>query len=352
MPELRNIPIGEPIECGQSEGDRFKVSVVVPVFNTAEYLPECLDSLTGQTLDSVQIIIVNDGSTDSSALIAERYANNNPESIVYLQQDNSGQGAARNLALRYCEGEYVGFMDSDDFADIRMYELMYEKAKASNADMCVCGIVSFCSQDGKRVYDTSAQLPEEPATQKGLFLSPQTQPPIRLIRREVLEKNSIRYPETRGSEDNGFHFKVAPYCHSIVAVKLPMVKRRIRSFSTASNISASFCDQFFSVADDAIGFYSENGLIGDYGELLEAALVRMLLCSRLGCIGLVDDKKARKTLTKKTAVFIEKQFPHRGRNRYLSGITGMYLKHAGYSAIVLFRGYFSLRYRKKMHLSN
>ena len=93
-------------------------------------------------------------------------------------------------------------------------------------------------------------------------------------------------------------------------------------------------------------------MIDDYGELLEAALVRMLLCSRLGCIGLVDDKKARKTLTKKTAVFIEKQFPHRGRNRYLSGITGMYLKHAGYSAIVLFRGYFSLRYRKKMHLSN
>ncbi|MDO4849573.1 MAG: glycosyltransferase family 2 protein [Coriobacteriia bacterium] len=326
----------------------FKVSVVVPVYNTAEYLPECLDSLVGQSigLDAIQIVIVDDGSTDGSDEVVKAYAERYPANIVCLSQENGGQGAARNLGLSRCEGEYVGFMDSDDFADVNMYEAMYAAAKEADADMCVCGIDSFCDEGGKRVSGMQCQLPPNPLTPMSLFLAPQTQPPIRLVRRRMLVNNGVRFPVTRGSEDNGFHFKMAPFCQTVVAVRAPMIRRRLRSESTASTISAAFCEQFFSVADDVLEFYSEHGLFDDYGELLEAALVRMLLCSRLGCIGLVEGRVMRGALTDKTLDYIEKHFPHRKKNRYLSGLMGLYLKNAGRLTVGLSRAFFAARYKQ------
>lgn len=326
--------------------NEFKVSVVVPVYNTAEYLPECLDSLVGQTIDSIQVVIVNDGSTDGSADIAREYAEKYPESVVYLEQENAGQGAARNLGLLQCRGEYVGFMDSDDYADVQMYETMYEAAKSADADMCVCGMDSFFDREGERVFGMQSQFPLNPTTRKSLFLAPQTQPPIRLVRRRMLMDNDVRFPTTRGSEDNGFHFKMAPYCQVVVTVQVPMIRRRLRPESTASTISPAFCEQFFPVMDDIFEFYSEHGLLDDYGELLEAALVRMLLCSRLGCIGLVEDRAMREALTDKTLDYIEEHFPHRKKNRYLSGLMGSYLKNAGRLTVGLSRTFFAARYKQ------
>ena len=329
--------------------DRFKVSVIVPVYNTAKYLPECLDSLVGQSigLESIQIVVVDDGSTDCSAEVIESYAERYPSNFVCLEQSNSGQGVARNLALAHCEGEYVGFMDSDDFADKEMYRLLYEAACAADADMCVCGMVSFCGNSESREYSKAPQLPASPTTQESLFVSPQVQPPIRVVRRSVIVDNDIRFPETRGNEDNGFHFKLAPFCETIASVSLPLVNRRLRSGSTAVSVSPFFCEQFFSVVDDAIGFYEKHGLMKDYSELLEAGFVRMLLCSRLGCIGCVADRRQRGALTCKTAEFLDVRFPDRTKNRYLIGALGIYLKHAGRVTMCFARGLFAARYKRK-----
>lgn len=329
--------------------DGFKVSVIVPVYNTAEYLPECLDSLVGQSigLDSIQIVVVNDGSTDDSAEVIKSYAERFHDNFVCLEQANSGQGVARNFGLSRCEGEYIGFMDSDDFADADMYRAMYEAARSADADMCVCGIDGFCDKGERRFFGMQSQLPLNPTTQESLFLTPQTQPPIRLIRRELLMRYDVRFPATRGSEDNGFHFKLAPYCLKVVSVQEQMVKRRLRRESTAVSISPSFCEQFFSVMNNTFEFYSEHGLLEDYGELLEAAFVRMLLCSRLGCVGLVKDSLARKGLLDKTMAYIEANFPNRRDNRYLKGFLGMYLKRAGPFTVGISKNLFAWRYRRR-----
>ena len=336
----------------QESRDRFKVSVVVPVYNTAEYLPECLDSLVGQSigLGAIQVVVVDDGSTDGSAEVIEAYAERYPGSFVCLSQENAGQGAARNLGLARCEGEYVGFMDSDDFADIDMYEAMYEAACAADADMCVCGIARFCDRDGNREYASGVRLPESSITQESLFVIPQTEPPIRIVRRSILVNSDVCFPETRGNEDNGFHFKLAPYCATVVSVPKPMVNQRLRSDSTSVSISPYFCEQFFLVMDDTFKFYAERGLLKDYGELLEATLVRMLLCSRLGSVGLVEDATARKALMEKTMTYIEGRFPNRKKNRYMTGLLGMYLKHAGRRTIEFTRGYFAHRYKKYLNI--
>ncbi len=331
---------------------RFKVSVVVPVYNTAEYLSECLDSLVGQSigLDAIQVVVVDDGSTDGSAEVIRAYAERYPKNLVCLRQENAGQGAARNLGLARCEGEYVGFMDSDDFADADMYETMCEATRAADADMCVCGIACYRDGGAGRKYVPSKWLPVVPTTQESLFVAPQTQPPIRVVRRSILADNDIRFPETRGNEDNGFHFKLAPYCMRVATVSKQMVNQRLRGDSTSVSISPSFCEQFFLVMDDALEFYAEHGLMKDYGELLEAALVRMLLCSRLGCVGLVGDRTAREILMDKTMAYIEAHFSDRKTNRYLTGPLGAYLKHAGRRTIGVSQRYFAERYKKLLNI--
>ncbi|MDG0794099.1 glycosyltransferase [Cohnella ginsengisoli] len=120
------------------------VSIIVPVYNVAGYLPRCLDSLVGQTLSDIEIILVDDGSTDRSPDILARYAEADSR-IRVIRQANQGQGGARNTGLDAASGTYVGFVDADDWADPAMFETLYGRALATGADICAC--------DYNTVYD-------------------------------------------------------------------------------------------------------------------------------------------------------------------------------------------------------
>lgn len=125
------------------------VSVIVPVYNVEKYLEKCLDSLIMQTLESMEIIIVNDGSVDSSQLIIDRFIAENPnKNIVSLKTDNCGLGQARNSGLKVAKGSYIGFVDSDDWVDSKMFESMLGMAK-KGFDIVICDFMVV--QDG---YDT------------------------------------------------------------------------------------------------------------------------------------------------------------------------------------------------------
>ncbi|WNS42737.1 glycosyltransferase [Paenibacillus sp. MMS20-IR301] len=126
-------------------GKEIEVSVVVPVYNVEKYLRKCLDSLLNQTLESLEIIIVNDGSTDASQLIIEEYAARYPEKISAYQKENGGLGEARNFGVREARGKYIGFVDSDDWIDPKMYQSMYEMTKQGH-DIILCDFMVV--QDG------------------------------------------------------------------------------------------------------------------------------------------------------------------------------------------------------------
>lgn len=114
-----------------------KVSVVVPVYNVENYLRQCLDSILAQTLTDIEIICVDDGSSDSSLQILEEYAKKDPRVIVRPQK-NAGAGAARNNGLSVARGKYVSFLDSDDFFEPTLLEKLYEKAEADHDDISIC----------------------------------------------------------------------------------------------------------------------------------------------------------------------------------------------------------------------
>ena len=107
---------------------RVKVSIVVPVYNVEQYLRECLDSLINQTLEDIEIICVNDGSTDGSLSILREYESNDSR-VKVIDKPNAGYGQTMNVGMDVASGEYVGFVDSDDCVATDMYERLYQIAK-------------------------------------------------------------------------------------------------------------------------------------------------------------------------------------------------------------------------------
>ena len=139
-----------------------KISVIVPVYNTEKYLSKCLDSLVNQTLAEMEIIVVNDGSLDDSQKIIENYAQRYPNKIKAYKKENGGLSDARNFGIQQAKGEFVGFVDSDDYVELQMFESMYEKAKEHQAQMVLCDLVKV-NEKGEAFRDLpqSPQLPEK-----------------------------------------------------------------------------------------------------------------------------------------------------------------------------------------------
>ncbi len=126
-----------------------KVSIIVPVYNVENYLERCLDSLINQTLEDIEIIVVNDGSPDNSQKIIDRYKKKDKR-IVSIMKENGGLSSARNYGLKKATGEYIGYVDSDDWISPSMYEKMYDKAKKENSDIVSC--------DYYKAYDNGTNI--------------------------------------------------------------------------------------------------------------------------------------------------------------------------------------------------
>jgi glycosyltransferase involved in cell wall biosynthesis len=123
-----------------------KVSVVIPIYNVEKYLDEGIESIRRQTLEDLEIILVNDGSTDGSLNICREHAARDGR-IKVIDKPNSGVSAARNAGIEAANGEYIGFVDPDDWAEPEMFEKMYGRAREINADVCMCNYVR--NLDGK-----------------------------------------------------------------------------------------------------------------------------------------------------------------------------------------------------------
>lgn len=117
-----------------------KVSIIVPVYNVEKYLRKCIDSLINQTLNDIEIICINDGSTDKSLKILKEYKNKDSR-IILFNQENSGQSVARNRGIEIAKGEYLGFVDPDDWIDLDYYEKLYNAASTNDTDIAVGGII-------------------------------------------------------------------------------------------------------------------------------------------------------------------------------------------------------------------
>lgn len=126
-----------------------KVSVVLPIYNVEKYLPKCLDSLINQTLQDIEIICVNDGSSDNSLQILKEYATKDSR-IKIINQKNSGPGVARNTGIRAAQGKYIAFVDPDDWVEINAFEILYNATKEHKVDLVEYAITVYEENSRKK----------------------------------------------------------------------------------------------------------------------------------------------------------------------------------------------------------
>lgn len=138
-----------------------KVSVIVPVYNTEKYLEKCLNSLVNQTLDAIEIIVVNDGSPDISQRIIDEFSSKYPQ-IKAFTKENGGLSDARNFGIEKAKGAYIGFVDSDDTVALEMFEEMYTKSQEHNSEIVICDLQKVNERgENFRSLPQSSQLPEK-----------------------------------------------------------------------------------------------------------------------------------------------------------------------------------------------
>ena len=228
-----------------------KVSIIVPTYNVEQYLAECMDSITGQTLRELEIICVNDGSTDGSLNILKKYAAAD-DRIIIIDKKNEGYGRAMNDGLDRASGEYVGIVEPDDYVDLHMYEDLYHIAKEKDLDIVKADFYRFvCDKNGevRRSYDalskdgTGYNEVVDPKENDGIFryvLNTWSG----IYRREFIERYHIRHNTTPGAsfQDNGFWFQTFCLAERIYFVNKPYyMNRRDNPNSSVKSRAKVYC---------------------------------------------------------------------------------------------------------------
>ncbi len=230
-----------------------KISVIVPVYNAERYLRECLDSIISQSLSDIEILTVDDGSTDSSPEILREYAERD-ERIKLLSQKNSGYGRAMNLGLSSARGEYVAIVESDDYIDGNMFSELYEIARKHGADFVKSDFYEFTTPKiesekyvmtptSKRYYNKVLSAKEHPIIFR-FILNTWTG----IYKRDFLEKNNVRHNETAGAsyQDNGFFFQTVALAQR--AVFTDKAYYHYRQDNPHSSINSK--DKVFCISDE------------------------------------------------------------------------------------------------------
>lgn len=196
-----------------------KVSILIPVYNTAHLLDRCLQSVVSQTLSQIEIICVDDGSTDDSYNVLCKWAKRDAR-IKVLTQPNGRQGKARNKAMEIASGEYVGMIDSDDYIPAQYFERLYLAAHQHDADIAVCGIVKEKPAMTRTIIEFSKEVVTSDVQQKLLLCQcpPHFHPVNKLYRREFLLRVGLRFAEGVCYEDVMFVTRALCECGRLVTV--------------------------------------------------------------------------------------------------------------------------------------
>ena len=289
-----------------------KITVIVPVYNMEKYIERCLKSLLSQTLEDIEIIVVNDGSTDKSKEIIldflESYGN-----IIYKEKENEGVAVARNYGLKAASGEYITFLDPDDYIEKDMYEKMYNKAKEEEeeADLVECDF--YWEYPNKKKQDVGKVY----LGKKDMLVNVRVMPWNKLIKKSIIQDNNIRFPKGLKYEDVEFTYKLVPYCNKVSFVKKPFVHYMQREDSASYSYNEKVAD-IFLVLDDVIEYYRSNGIYEEYKEELEYVYTRYLLCSSFKRITKIKDKAIKEKLLFETWKNLNEKFPNWKKNKILN----------------------------------
>ena len=288
-----------------------EISVIVPVYNVQKYLRKCLNSLVKQTFKDIEIIAVNDGSTDDSEEILKEYAEKY-DNFSYYNKENGGLSDARNFGLKHANGRYVAFVDSDDYVDRTMYEKMYNKALENNYDYVECDF--YWVYPNKNRLDRGIRYKNK----NEMLLYGRVVAWNKLIKRDVITE---LFPKGLYFEDIEFFYKLIPNINDFAFVDEPLVYYVQRENSKSKEQSYKTA-QIFNIFDNVFDYYRKHKIYDKYRRELEYSYVRILLCSSLKRMCKIKDDVARNRLCYETWTNLNTKFPDWKKNKLLKANNG------------------------------
>ncbi len=207
--------------------ENIKVSVCVPVYNQEKYLEECIKSLVEQTLKEIELIFVDDGSTDKSIDILKKYQQSY-ENIKVITQKNQGLGGARNTGIKNAVGEYIGFVDADDFIELDMYEKLYNKAKEESAEIVMCDYDFYPNSNTKK----KKWFTPYKGKIDGEFLNRNTQPWNKIVSNKLIKDLNFEFYRKNG---DGMFIYLMLCANKITSINDKLYKYRVGHSSMSTN---------------------------------------------------------------------------------------------------------------------
>ena len=287
-----------------------KVSVIVPVYNVETYIEKCLDSLVNQTLKDIEIIIVNDGSKDGSSEIIKKYYDKFPEKIKVIEKENGGLSDARNYGMRYANGDYIAFLDSDDYVDKFLYEKLYNTAIKEHSDMVECDF--YWTYPSSKKVDTRAEYIDK----KDMIANARVVAWNKLYKREVLKESGVEFSKGLRYEDIDFFYKMIPKLNKVSLIREPLIYY-VQREDSISKVQTEKTRDIFIILDNVLEYYKNNNLFDEFYVELEYMYVRFLLCSSLLRITKIPNKVIRKKLEHETIENVYDKFPNWKNNMIL-----------------------------------
>ncbi|MBR6676906.1 MAG: glycosyltransferase [Clostridia bacterium] len=284
-----------------------KFSIIVPVYNCEKDLPKCLDTLVGQTLSDIEIIIVNDGSPDNSQAIIDDYAARYPHLIKAYAQENRGQSAARNFALDKARGEFVFFVDSDDYVDTTVCEKTYAFAKENDLDIVCFNI--WIEEEGKAPKFNDRVVFKELDTDIKYVIT-EASPCTKIIKRSILEDNGLRFVENYIYEDFELIPRLVLYTQKIGYMNEAFYYYIIHEGSTMrqKTYNKKLSSIYFVLESLKAAFENTK-----YNEVLEYLYIEHLL--HLSTLRYLDYAEGVQDI-KKIAGIMKSDFPNWRKNKY------------------------------------
>ena len=263
------------------------LSVIIPVYNVEDYLNECLDSVTNQTLKDMEIICIDDGSTDNSPHILKEYSKKDKR-IKIITKENGGQATARNLGIKEAQGEYIAFVDSDDFIEPTMFEKLYTKAKDNNLDIAMCKIATYDNQT-EEIKDNVwyYMLGVFRDFEKDIFNHNDTKeftcniavtPYNKIYKNSLLKENNILFPEGLIFEDEKFFYDTYLQAKRVSIVDEFLYYYRInRKGSTVDTIKDNDFSDIVPISKLIRETFKETDNYEDYKILLSNRFIHLQL---------------------------------------------------------------------------
>ena len=295
-----------------------KISIIIPVWGVEKYITKCLDSLVSQTLKDIEIIVVNDGSPDNCQKIIDKYVKKYPHIVKSVIKENGGQGSARNMGIKMAKSKYIGFVDSDDFVELDMYEKMYNKAEKESLDIVICGNFNV-SEDYS--YKKEDIFVDKFATDLENAFFGKMAVWNKIYKKDIFLKNNILFKEKVWYEDFAFTIKAIINSSKIGFINEPLYDYLIRPGSTMNNSNVERNLEILLAFNDVLDYLNENEK-EKYMEMLEFLAIDHIYISTIVRIIRADaDFNIKKQVINKLLDYMNNKFPNFNKNKYIKTLT-------------------------------